>query len=151
MKTPRRWLPITARLFLALPFLIFGLNKLFHFLPLPPSTPAGGAFMGAMVATGYMLPLIALTEIVAGGLLIANRKVPLALVLLAPVMVQIVAFHLFLAPAGLPVPLVLMALQGYLVWTHRAAFAPLLRDRTSVGSDQAGAEPRRRNELANAA
>src|SRR5262245_14008901 len=94
-------LPLAARVVLGLIFTVFGLNGFLHFLPQPPSTPAAMAFGGALAATGYMFPLIKGTEVLAGVLLLSGRYVPLALTLLAPVVVNIVAFHLFLAPAGL--------------------------------------------------
>jgi hypothetical protein len=53
--------------------------------------------------------------------------VPLALVLLAPVIVNIVAFHLFLAPAAMPPAIVVSALEIYTAWQYRAAFRPLFR------------------------
>ena len=67
------------------------------------------------------------TEVVAGVLLLANRWVPFALTVLAPVVVNIVAFHVFLAPAGMGLPLVVVALGVYLAWSERAAFAPLFK------------------------
>jgi len=76
--------------------------------------------------TGYMFPLIKGTEAVAGALLLANRFVPLTLVILAPVIVNIFAFHAFLAPAELGLAAALVGIELYLAWTHRRAFAPLL-------------------------
>ena len=84
------------------------------------------AFLTAMMATGYLLPLVAGTQVIAGALLLANRFVPLALVLLAPVIVNIVAFHLFLEPSGLVIALVVLALEAFLFWMYRPAFRALL-------------------------
>lgn len=134
-------LVFAARSVLGLGFLVFGLNGFLHFLPQPPMSGPPAEFFGALFATGYMLPLIKGTEVVAGLLLLSNRYVPLALTVLAPVVVNILAFHAFLAPAGLVVPLVLTALGLYLAYAHRAAFAPLLRARTSLVD---GAVPRSR-------
>jgi uncharacterized membrane protein YphA (DoxX/SURF4 family) len=119
-------LPGIARVLLGLVFSVFGLNGFLNFLPHPPEPPAALAFLGALAATGYMLPLIKATELVAGALLLSGRFVPLALALIAPVIVNIVAFHLFLAPGGLAVAAVLLALELYLAFTHRAAFRGLL-------------------------
>jgi len=85
--------------------------------------------VSALFASGYFFPLLKGTEIVAGVLLLGNRFVPLALTLLAPVLVNIVAFHAFLAPVGLPIPIVLAAGELYLAWSYRDAFAPMLRAR----------------------
>ncbi len=116
---------IVARLLLGLVFLIFGLNGLLHFMPNPPEPPPAGAFFGALAGTGYMFALIFGTQIIGGALLILGVAVPFALVILAPVIVNIIAFHLFLAPAGLPVALVVAALEALLAWHYRASFAPL--------------------------
>ena len=113
-----------ARILLGLIFVTFGANGFLHFLPQPPVPSAAQAFFGALAATGYLLPLLFLTEITAGALLLVG-VVPLALVLLAPVIVNIVGFHVFLAPGGLPLAAVVAALEVFLAWTRREAFAPL--------------------------
>ena len=77
------------------------------------------AFFSGMAKTGYMLPLIFGTQTGVGVLVLINRFVPLALALVAPVIVNIVAFHLFLAPSGLPVALVVLALEVFLAWSYR--------------------------------
>lgn len=118
---------LIARYLLGAGFTLFGLNGFLHFLPQPPAPPAAMSFAGALFATGYMFPLIKGTEVIAGLLLLSNRYVALALTLLAPVLVNIVAFHAFLAPAGLALPIVLLALELYLAWSYRDAYAPMLR------------------------
>jgi putative oxidoreductase len=65
-------------------------------------------------------------------LLLTGRYVPLALTLLAPIVVNIVLFHLFLEPATLALPIILLGLGLYLAWTERAAFAPLFKRRLEV-------------------
>jgi hypothetical protein len=92
-------------------------------------------FLGAMVATGYLLALVKGTEVVAGILLLTGRYVPLALALLAPVVVNIVAFHAFLAPAGLPLPIIVLALEVFLAWSYRAVYRPMLKARVAPEAD----------------
>jgi len=118
-----------ARAVLGLVFFTFGLDGFFHFIPQPdPSTipPDCMAFASALMATGYMFPLIKGTEVLVGAFLLLNRFVPLALVLLAPVLVNIVLFHVFLARSEVVLPIVLVALQLFLAWTHRHAYGALL-------------------------
>jgi uncharacterized membrane protein YphA (DoxX/SURF4 family) len=129
MDTISRKFPTVARILLGLVFATLGLNKLLPFLPQPPISGAPAQFFGALVATGYMIPLLAVTEIVAGLMLLSGRFVPLGLTLLAPVIVNILGFHLFLAHGGFPVPAVVLALELYLAWVYRDAFAPMLRMR----------------------
>ena len=118
-----------ARLLLGAIFFVFGLNGFLHFIPMPAPTGPTAVFMTGLGATGYFFPLLKGTEVLAGRLLLGNRFVPLALTVLAPIALNIVAFHAFLAPSGLLLPLVIVALGVYLAYTERAVFAPLLRAR----------------------
>lgn len=149
MNTLRRHLPTAARLFLGLVFTVFGLNFFLHFLPTPPAPPAAAAFAGALFATGYLFQLLKVVEVAAGVLLLTGRFVPLALALLAPIIVNIVGFHLFLAPSGLPIPLAVLAAEIYLARTYRAAFSPMLHARTPLPAGAAQAT--REHELTAAA
>jgi uncharacterized membrane protein YphA (DoxX/SURF4 family) len=118
-----------ARILLGIVFFVFGLNGFFHFIPQPPVSGPPADFAGALMATGYFFPLLKGTEVVAGALLLTGRLVPLALTVLAPVIVNIFAFHLFLAPAGLALPVVIVALEVFLAWSYRSIFRPVLRVR----------------------
>lgn len=122
-----RYLAPVARVLLGLVFFVFGLDGFFHFVPQPtepPSEPALAFAMGLLKA-GYMFPLIKGTEVAVGVLLLTNRFVALALVIIAPVIVNIFAFHAFLAPSGLVIAGALVVLASYLAWVHRAAYRPL--------------------------
>lgn len=122
-----RVLPFAARTLLGLIFLVIGLNGFLHFMPNPPVPPRAGEFMGALAAAGYMFPLIKGTEVVAAAMLLSGKLVPLALVLLAPVIVNIAAFHLFLAPSGFGMVATIVGLELFLAWAYRDSFAPVLR------------------------
>lgn len=125
-----KWGPSAARVTLGLAFFVFGLNYFLEFLPPPPPAPEQAlVFLGGLMAGGYVFPLIKAIEIAAGVALLANRFVPLALTLLAPIIVNIAAFHFLLAP-GYAMPLALILLELYLAWTHRSAFLPMLRARS---------------------
>jgi uncharacterized membrane protein YphA (DoxX/SURF4 family) len=121
-------LTLIARILLGLIFLVFGLNGFLHFLPQPPMPDAAKSFFGGLAASGYMLPLVFTTQVV-GGTLVLLGMVPLGLVVLAPVIVNIVAFHLFLAPDGLPIAVVVAVLGLFLAWTVRDAYGALFRSR----------------------
>jgi putative oxidoreductase len=139
MHTITKHLPTAARLFLGLAFTVFGLNFFLHFLPMPPAPPKAAAFEGALFASGYLFPLLKATEVVAGLLLLGGLFVPLALAVLAPVLINIVGFHLFLEPSGLPIPLALLAAELYLAWSYRSVFAPMLHLRTPLPQKAAAA------------
>lgn len=134
---------LAARLVLGLIFFVFGLNGFFHFLPQPPMSGPPADFLGAIIATGYLFPLLKGTEVIAGALLLSGRLVPLALTVLAPIVVNIVGFHLFLAPSGLPLPLVVVALGVFLAWSYRSAFAGVLS--VNAAPDDAGERQRVRS------
>jgi putative oxidoreductase len=120
---------LVARILLGLMFVVFGFNFFFHYIPQPPPPPAAGAFAGAMFATGYIFHLLKVLEILSGFALLFGFCVPLALTVLAPIIVNILFFHAFLAPSGLPLPLVILVLELFLAWAYRDAFAPMLNPR----------------------
>jgi uncharacterized membrane protein YphA (DoxX/SURF4 family) len=118
--------PLVARILLGLTFFVFGLNGFLNFIPQPPPPAPALGFLGGLAGAGYFFPLLKATEVLAGIALLSNRFVPLALAVLAPVVVNIVAFHAFLAPAGMAVPILVLALELYLAWSYRAVFRPML-------------------------
>jgi hypothetical protein len=132
MNTLNKYLSTAARLFLGLVFAVFGLNFFLHFLPTPAPAPRAATFAGALFASGYFFPLLKTTEVLAGLLLLGKRFVPLTLAVLAPIVINIVGFHMFLAPSGLPLALAVLAAESYLAWSYRAAFLPMLHARTPL-------------------
>lgn len=131
-----------ARILLGLAFTAFAVNYFVPFLPAPsaPPPPDALAFLGVFAGSG-MLTLVKLFELAAGILLLTNRFVPLALALLAPILVGINGYHVLLAPAGVALPLVLLALEIALAWRYRNAFAPMLRARTVPAPAREAAAP----------
>jgi uncharacterized membrane protein YphA (DoxX/SURF4 family) len=139
MKNYSSKITLAARLILGLVFFVFGLNGFFHFIPQPAPPPAAAAFAGALFASGYFFPLLKAVEVAAGALLLAGLFVPLALTMLAPIIVNIAAFHLFLAPGNYVVVGLILAAEIYLAWAHRSAFAPMLAMRHRAQGADAGA------------
>ncbi|RKG89490.1 DoxX family membrane protein [Corallococcus terminator] len=132
-KSLTRFLPTVARVLMGALFLFAGLNGFLNFVPPPAKLPPEGAmaFSKAMMDTGYLFQLVKGTEVLVAVLLLANRFVPLALALIAPVLVNIFAFHAFLAPEGTGLAVVLLAIEIFLAWTYRAAFRPMLAMRAT--------------------
>jgi len=124
-----KYLPLGARLILGAIFTFFGLNGFLNFMPMPDPPGAAGEFMAALAATGYMFPLIKAAEVIGGLMLLSGRFVPLSLALLAPGIVNIVLFHVFLAPAGLPMAVLLVLLAVYLAFSYRDVYRPMLSAR----------------------
>ena len=119
---------IIARLLLGLIFLVFGLNGFFHFIPMPPPTGVAAQFFGALYVSNYLV-VIFLLQIVGAILLLLNRYVPLALTLLAPIIVNVLLVHLFMAPSGLPLALVVTVLWVLVFLNVYSAFSGLLQQR----------------------
>ena len=117
-----------ARYLAGVIFLVFGLNGFLHFIPLPPPSGVAGQFMGALFVSHYLTLIFAL-QVIGAVLLLANRYVPLALAILAPVIVNILSFHALMAPSGLPLALFVTVLWALVFVYVRSAFAPLFRAR----------------------
>ena len=132
-----RHLPTAGRILMGLLFLVTGLNGFLNFLPQPskPMPEGAVAFAGALMKAGYMFPMIMGTQAIVGALLLSNRFVPLALALIAPIVVNIIAFHAFLAPSGIVVAVVVLALEFYLAWAYRNAYRPMLAMRAIPGAN----------------
>ena len=118
---------------MGLVFFVFGLNEFFNFIPPPPGPMPEGAVAlgGALMKSGYMFPLIKGTEVVVGAMLLSNRFVPLALALIAPVVVNIFLFHLFLERSGIAMAGVILVVEVYLAWSYRHVYRPMLAMRAA--------------------
>ena len=123
-----RTLSAIARYLAGVIFLIFGLNGFLNFLPLPSPGGVAGQFMGALYVSHYLWVIFAF-QVVAAILLLANRYVPLAVAILAPVIVNILVFHALMAPSGLPLALFVAVLWAVMFANVRPAFAGLFQSR----------------------
>ena len=115
-----------ARYLLGLIFLAFGLNAFLQFIPAPPPTGVAAQFFGALFVSRFYV-VIFLLQIVSAVLLLANRYVPLALTILGAIIVNILCFHIFMAPAGLPPALVVTILWFLAASSRRSAFTEILQ------------------------
>ena len=121
-------LPLIARIILGLIFTVFSINFFVPFLPMPEPTPEAGAFLGALMDSGYMFYFIKIVELVGGIMLLIGICVPLALLLLAPIVVNIFLFHIFLDPAGFMMGLFIFLLEFYLLYHYRSVFSNICFD-----------------------
>ena len=117
-----------ARYLAAVIFLVMGLNGFLNFIPLPPPGGIAGQFMGALYVSHYLWVIFAF-QVIAGVLLLVNRFVPLAVAILAPVLVNILTFHVLMAPSGLPMALVVAVLWVLIFIEVRPAFSGLFQSR----------------------
>jgi putative oxidoreductase len=119
---------VIARFLLGLIFLVFGLNGFLRFIPMPPPSGIAGQFMGALFVSNYLV-VVFLLQIIAAVLLLIDRYVPLALTLLAPIIVNILLFHILMAPSGLALAIVVTVLWIATFLSVRSAFGGLLQPR----------------------
>lgn len=121
---------LIARLLLGLIFVVLGLNGFLNFLSMGPMpTGLAGQFIGALVLSHYFWVVAAL-QIAGGALLLVNRYVPLALVLLGPVIVNIILYHVFLNPSGAPLAALVVILWGIVFYSQRQYFSGIFVQRT---------------------
>jgi putative oxidoreductase len=117
-----------SRYLLGFIFLVFGLNGFLHFIPQPPPSGVPGQFLGAMFVSNYLVPVF-LCQLISAILLLAGRYVPLALIILGPVIVNILLFHALMVPSGLPLALVVVLLWVLTFLGVRSAFAGIFQQR----------------------
>ena len=104
-----------TRVLLALILVIFGLNKFFNFLPMPPMPEAAQGFMGALIETVYLMLFVAIIEIILDIFLLLNRYSTLILILIFPVLLNAFLFHLFLDLKGIGGALLTISLNIFLI------------------------------------
>jgi putative oxidoreductase len=122
-----------ARYLAGVIFLVFGLNGFLNFIPLPPPGGVAGQFMGALYTSHYLVVIFAF-QVAAAVLLLVNRYVPLAVAMLAPVIVNILFFHALMAPSGLPLALFVTVLWVLIFVRVRPAFGGLFQSRFETQS-----------------
>lgn len=117
--------PLILQFLLGALLVLFGANKFLNFMPaFEFANPAAGKLMGAL-ASSYIMPLVGAVEIVVGILLLTRKAVPFALVLLAPISVNIVLFHATLDPPNIVPALVVAALNIFLIYNRWDRFKNL--------------------------
>lgn len=124
-----------ARVLLGAAFVVFGMNFFIPFMPMPPMSGPPGELVGAMVKSGYLLHAAKVLEVTGGLLLLTGFMVPLGLTLLAPVIVNIVLFHVFLTPPNTwAMSLVFAGLEIFLIAAYWPNFRGLLLNSKPMAS-----------------
>jgi len=117
---------IIVRTLMGLLFIFGSVVFFFNLFTPPPMEGALKSFNEGLAASGYFFTLLKATELVCGILLVSGRFVPLALVILASIIINILMVHIFLDRTGLPVAIFLILSEIFLAYYYRKAFAPLL-------------------------
>src|SRR3989442_8898141 len=125
---------LIARILLGLVFVVFGLNGFLSFLNTGPApTGLAGQFLGALILSHYYWVVAAL-QIAGGALLLVNRFVPLALVLLGPIIVNIICFHVFMNPSGAVPAAVVTVLWLIVFYGKRQYFSGIFVQRSVIAN-----------------
>ncbi len=119
---------LIARILLGLMFLVFGLNFLLHFIPMQTPPGLAGQYMGLLFVSHYALAVGAF-QAIGGAILLSGLYVPLGLTILGPILVNILLFHIFMAPKGIPMALFTTLLWFVVFYGYRKAFAGILGPR----------------------
>ena len=116
-----------VRIFLGLVLVVFGANKFLHFIPMdtPDLNTAAGQFMNSLGATGYIFPVVGVLEVIIGAMLLFKKYIAFALILLAPISINILLFHLFLYIPGLSIALLILVFNSILIFKHWQQYKPL--------------------------
>src|SRR6202162_297953 len=122
---------VIARYLAGVIFLVMGLHGFLNFIPMPPPGGIAGQFLGVLYASHYLWVIFGF-QLIAGVLLLVNRYVPLAVAMLAPVIVNILSFHALMAPSGLPLALFVAVLWAVIFVDVRPSFAGLFQSRSKA-------------------
>jgi uncharacterized membrane protein YphA (DoxX/SURF4 family) len=114
-----------TRILLGLILVAFGINKLYEFIPLPEPPRVASELMASMANTGYVLNLVAIFEIIIGLMLIFRLWVPFVLLILAPLSLNILLFHLFLHVPYIGTAILVVTLNTILIYKYRHKYKPL--------------------------
>lgn len=129
MNSIKKYGPLVSRLILGAIYFVFGLNGFLNFIPMKADAmpPEAIKFFEGMMATGYFFPFLKGTETLFGAFLLTNLATPLALVVLAPITLNIVLFHLILTPGiqNAVMPMVMASLHLWIARSYSAKFRPL--------------------------
>jgi putative oxidoreductase len=117
---------IIVRTLMGLLFLFASTVVLFKLVPQPELTGNVKTFMEGVNATGYLMTLIKVTELLCGIAFVTGRYVPLASVVIAPVIINIFMFHAFVDPTGLPVALFLVLANSFVAYSNWEKYKPIL-------------------------
>ena len=116
---------VGARIVLGLLFFVFGLNGILHFLPMPAMPDNDATRLSLIMMNHGWMTFVAVLQVVGGLLLLVGRYVPLGLVILGPIIVNILLYHVLLDPKGVPAGLVAALLEAFLIWVYRRSFRGL--------------------------
>jgi putative oxidoreductase len=119
---------LVVSILFGLMFINSGLNKFFHYMPIPEGLPEKMMnMMKAFMEIGWLMPLVAVAEITGGVLFITNKYRALGAIIIFPVLIGVLLTHIIVAPSGLPLVLILLAIEIWVIIENREKYLPMIR------------------------
>jgi uncharacterized membrane protein YphA (DoxX/SURF4 family) len=118
---------IIVRSLMGLLFVFASITFIFKLITPPEPTGAMKIFSAGLEASVYLMPTVMMIELICGIAFLSGRFVPLATVLISPIIINIFLIHAFIAPEGLPVAIFLVLANSFVVYSHRKSYKPLLK------------------------
>ena len=118
---------IIVRSIMGLLFLFSSITFLFKLITPPEPTGAMKIFSDGLEVAVYLMPAVKIIELICGIAFLSGRFVPLAAMLISPIIVNIFFVHAFLGPEGLPVAIFLVLANSFVIYNHRESYKPLLK------------------------
>ena len=120
-------LMIVLRTLMGALFIFVSILFFFHLYGKQPELKGTAkAFNDGLVASVYLMPLIKSIELICGILFVIGRFVPLATVVIFPIVVNILMYHAYIAPSGVPLAAILLVINLFLAFYYRKNYAGLL-------------------------
>lgn len=114
-----------VRITLGIILVVFGSNKFLHFIAMPPPPGSAGEFLSTLGASGYIFPMLGVVEVCIGAMMLCKQWVPFGILLLAPISLNIVLYHLCFGVPGIWIALLVLALNAIMVYKHWKLYSPL--------------------------
>jgi putative oxidoreductase len=114
-----------VRILLGIILVVFGSNKFLHFIPMPPPPGSAGEFMNTLGTSGYFFPMLGIVEVWIGLMLLFKQWVPFGIILLAPISLNILFFHVCFGVPGVWVAVLVLLLNAVLIYKHWKLYRPL--------------------------
>jgi len=119
---------LVASVLFGLMFINSGLNKFFNYMPMPKDMPESlMKLMGAFMTIGWLMPLIAVAEIIGGVLFISNKFRALGAIIILPVLVGVLLTNIIYTPSALPIVLVLLGIEIWVLIENREKYLQLVK------------------------
>lgn len=125
-------LTLITRFVMGIMLIVFGANKFFHFMPMPELSGGAANLMSAFVSAGYFMPILGVIMLLTGLSILFNKYSALMLLVMAPITVNILLFHLILDPVNMMMGVILGVLHVIMIFSFRKSYANLFLSHSGI-------------------